>query len=140
MKHKLELQENLDLRQGEITEIRRLGDDRWQAVTRMNAVFEAKAVIVATGTYLGGRIYVGEVSYESGPDGTFPAAFLGKSLKELGLRLRRFKTGTPARVLKSSIDFSGLQEQPGEDPVIPFSLRYRRASGKQGGLPYQLDQ
>ena len=121
MKHKLELQENLDLRQGEITEIRRLGDDRWQAVTRMNAVFEAKAVIVATGTYLGGRIYVGEVSYESGPDGTFPAAFLGKSLKELGLRLRRFKTGTPARVLKSSIDFSGLQEQPGEDPVIPFS-------------------
>ena len=92
MKHKLELQENLDLRQGEITEIRRLGDDRWQAVTRMNAVFEAKAVIVATGTYLGGRIYVGEVSYESGPDGTFPAAFLGKSLKELGLRLRRFKT------------------------------------------------
>ena len=78
MKHKLELQENLDLRQGEITEIRRLGDDRWQAVTRMKAVFEAKAVIVATGTYLGGRIYVGEVSYESGPDGTFPAAFWEK--------------------------------------------------------------
>jgi tRNA uridine 5-carboxymethylaminomethyl modification enzyme len=87
----------------------------------MEAVFTAKAVIIATGTYLGGRIYVGDVTYEGGPDGMFPAAFLGKSLKELGLRLRRFKTGTPARALRSSIDFSDLEVQEGDDPIVPFS-------------------
>ena len=103
MKHKLELQENLHLRQAEITELRQRQDGLWELVTRMNGVFVAENVIIATGTYLGGRIYIGEVSYESGPDGVFPAAFLGESLKKLGLRLRRFKTGTPARVLRSCI-------------------------------------
>ena len=78
-------------------------------------------MIIATGTFLGGRVYVGDVSYESGPDGIFPAAFLGQSLKELGLSLRRFKTGTPARVLRSSINFSELEEQLGDEPVTPFS-------------------
>ena len=120
MKHKLELQENLELRQAEITDIQR-SENGYTLTTRMLAVYECKAVIIATGTYLGGRIFVGEVSYESGPDGIFPATELGKSLKNLGLPLRRFKTGTPARVLKSSIDFSELEVQKGDEPPQPFS-------------------
>lgn len=120
MKHKLELQNNLDLRQAEITDIEKI-DGGYNLTTRMLAVFKCKTVIIATGTYLGGRIFVGEVSYESGPDGIFPAAFLGASLKKLGLPLRRFKTGTPARVLRSSIDFSELEVQKGDEPPQPFS-------------------
>lgn len=120
MKHKLELQPNLELRQAEITDIKKVNSD-YELTTRMLAVFKCKAVIIATGTYLGGRIFVGEVSYESGPDGIFPATFLGQSLKKLGLPLRRFKTGTPARVLKSSIDFSDLEVQKGDEPPQPFS-------------------
>ena len=121
MKHKLELEPGLQLKQAEIVDLIPQEDGTWQVVTRMNAVYTAKAVILATGTFLGGRIYVGDISYDSGPDGMFPAAFLGESLKKLGLRLRRFKTGTPARVLRSSIDFSQLEEQLGDDPVVPFS-------------------
>ena len=120
MKHKIELQKNLDLRQAEITDIEKV-DGGYNLTTRMLAVFKCKTVIIATGTYLGGRIFVGEVSYESGPDGIFPAAFLGASLKKLGLPLRRFKTGTPARVLKSSIDVSELEVQKGDEPPQPFS-------------------
>lgn len=120
MKHKLELQENLRLLQAEVVAIRKDGDG-YIVETRMNAEYKVKAVIIATGTYLGGKIFVGEVSYDSGPDGTFPATFLGQSLKDLGLPLRRFKTGTPARVLRSSIDFSELEEQHGDVPPIPFS-------------------
>ena len=120
MKHKLELQENLELRQAEITDIQK-SENGYTLTTRMLAVYECKAVIIATGTYLGGRIFVGEVSYESGPDGIFPATELGKSLKNLGLPLRHFKTGTPARVLKSSIDFSELEVQKGDEPPQPFS-------------------
>ena len=121
MKHKLELQQNLDLRQAEIISIKQGENGQWLLETRLNAVFTCKTVIIATGTFLGGRIHVGEVSYESGPDGIFPAAFLGQSIRELGIETRRFKTGTPARVLKSSIDFSELEEQPGDEPPIPFS-------------------
>ena len=121
MKHKLELQENLDLRQAEITDIEQYNNGAWLLTTRMLGVFKAKAVVIATGTYLGGRIYVGEVSYESGPDGIFPAAFLGESLRKLGVKTRRFKTGTPARVKRSSIDFSNLEEQRGDEPTVPFS-------------------
>lgn len=121
MKHTLELQEKLDLRQAEITDIQRADNGAWLLTTRMLAVYEAKAVIIATGTYLGGRIFVGEVSYESGPDGIFPAAFLGESLRKLGIPTRRFKTGTPARVKRSSIDFSELEVQQGDEPAIPFS-------------------
>jgi len=121
MKHTLELQENLDLRQAEITDIQRADNGAWLLTTRMLAVYEAKAVIIATGTYLGGRIFVGEVSYESGPDGIFPAAFFGESLRKLGIPTRRFKTGTPARVKRSSIDFSELEVQQGDEPAIPFS-------------------
>lgn len=120
MKHKLELQENLELHQAEVTKLEKIKDG-YIVTTRMLAQYEAKAVIIATGTYLGGRIFIGEVSYESGPDGIFPASFLGQSLKALGIKLRRFKTGTPARVLKSSIDFSELEEQLGDEPPIPFS-------------------
>lgn len=121
MKHKLELQDNLHLKQAEIISIDKNEDGTWQAVTQMNAVYQAKAIIIATGTFLGGRIYVGEVNYAGGPDGLFPANQLGDSLKHLGLRLRRFKTGTPARVLRSSIDFTNLEEQHGDEPVVPFS-------------------
>lgn len=121
MKHKLELQQNLQLKQGEIVDLFQNPDGTWQVVTRMGAGFTGKAVILATGTYLGGRIYVGDVSYDSGPDGMFPAAFLGEALKKLGLRLRRFKTGTPARVLRSSVDFSELEVQAGDEPIVPFS-------------------
>ncbi len=120
MKHKLELQENLELRQAEITDIKKVGDE-YELTTRMLAIFRCKAVIIATGTYLGGRIFVGEVTYESGPDGIFPATALGQSLKDLGLPLRRFKTGTPARVLRSSIDFTDLEVQSGDEPPQPFS-------------------
>ena len=121
MKHTLELQDNLDLRQAEITDIEQDKDGTWLLTTRMLGVFRAKSVIIATGTYLGGRIYVGEVSYESGPDGIFPAAFLGESLRKLGVKTRRFKTGTPARVKRSSIDFTELEVQEGDEPTVPFS-------------------
>lgn len=125
MKHKLELQDNLELKQAEIVSIKKSddfeNDGMWVLETRMNALIYAKTVVIATGTFLGGKIFIGEVSYESGPDGIFPATFLGQSLKDLGLQLRRFKTGTPARVLKRSIDFSDLEVQEGDEPVIPFS-------------------
>ncbi len=120
MKHKLEACPNLLLRQGEIVKLERVGEE-WLLTSRLEAVYRAKAVIIATGTFLGGKVFVGDVSYESGPDGMFPAAFLPDSLKELGISLRRFKTGTPARVLKSSIDFTGLEVQHGDVPVVPFS-------------------
>ncbi len=120
MKHKLELQENLELHQAEIVSIEK-ADEGYTIATRMQAEYDVKTVIIATGTYLGGKIFVGEVSYDSGPDGIFPASFLGESLKNLGLPLRRFKTGTPARVLKSSIDFSDLEVQEGDVPPVPFS-------------------
>lgn len=132
MKHKLELQDNLELKQAEIVSIKKSNDfendGMWVLETRMNAEIYAKTVIIATGTFLGGKIFIGEVSYESGPDGIFPATFLGQSLKDLGLPLRRFKTGTPARVLKRSIDFSDLEVQEGDEPVIPFSYETEEGS------------
>ncbi len=121
MKHTLELQEGLELHQAEITALERTSDGLWLLTTRLEAQYTAKAVILATGTYLGGRIYVGDVSYESGPDGMFPAKYLPDSLEALGMTIRRFKTGTPARVLRSSINFDGLEEQCGDEPVVPFS-------------------
>lgn len=121
MKHKLELQEHLQMKQAEVTGLEQTPDGRWKVTTRMNAEYLADTVILATGTFLGGRIFIGEVSFESGPDGLFPATFLSESLNKLGLRLRRFKTGTPARVLRSSIDFTDLEVQAGDEPVTPFS-------------------
>ena len=121
MKHILELQENLELRQAEITDLARNDDGRWILTTRLEAQYISKAVVLATGTYLGGKIYVGDVSYESGPDGMFPSKYLPDALEKLGMSIRRFKTGTPARVLRSSIDFTDLEEQCGDEPVVPFS-------------------
>lgn len=121
MKHTVELQENLDVKQCEITDI--YSDNGiWHCITKLGADFSCRTVVLATGTFLAGRVYVGEVNYPSGPDGNFPATDLSFALKKLGLPLRRFKTGTPARVLKSSIDFSNTEVQEGDETVTPFSF------------------
>lgn len=122
MKHTLELQENLDIRQGEIVDIKKLDNGMWQVKTRLEALFTAKAVIIATGTFLGGRVYIGDISYESGPDGMFPAVDLAAALKKLNIPLRRFKTGTPPRINRQSIDFSNLEVQGGDEETVPFSF------------------
>ena len=121
MKHTVELQENLDVKQCEITDIYS-ENGIWHCITKLGADFSCRTVILATGTFLAGRVYVGEVNYPSGPDGNFPATDLSLALKKLGLPLRRFKTGTPARVLKSSIDFSNTEVQEGDETVTPFSF------------------
>ncbi len=121
MKHTVEKQENLDVKQCEITEIYK-ENGLWHCVSSLGAEFVSKAVILATGTFLDGRIYVGEVNYSSGPDGSIAAVSLAHSLEKLGLPLRRFKTGTPARVARDSIDFSELEVQPGDGQTVPFSF------------------
>ena len=121
MKHTLELTDNLDIRQGEIIDLYKDGDE-WVVKTRLEALFRAKAVILATGTFLGGRVYIGDVTYESGPDGMFPANELSKALYKLNIPLRRFKTGTPSRVNRRSIDFDGLDIQEGDEHTVPFSF------------------
>lgn len=121
MKHTLELTDNLEIRQGEIVNLYKDGDE-WVAVTKLEAVFRARAVILATGTFLGGRVYIGDVSYSSGPDGMFPANDLSKALYKLNIPLRRFKTGTPSRVNRRSIDFSELDVQEGDKLTVPFSF------------------
>lgn len=121
MKHTLELTDNLEIRQGEIVNLYKDGVE-WVAVTKLEAVFRAKAVILATGTFLGGRVYIGDVSYSSGPDGMFPANDLSKALYKLNIPLRRFKTGTPSRVNRRSIDFSELDVQEGDKLTVPFSF------------------
>ncbi len=121
MKHKLELEENLSLKQAEVVNLAQ-DNGNWLVTTRFGAVYRAGAVILCTGTFLGGKIFVGEVAYESGPDGMFPSAFLPDSLEKLGISLRRFKTGTPARVLKSSVNFSELEIQYGDERAEPFSF------------------
>ncbi len=121
MKHAVELQENLDVKQAEIVHIEKQ-EDGWHLLTRLGADYLSKTVILATGTFLGGKVYIGEVNYESGPDGNFPATALAESLKKLQLPLMRFKTGTPARVLRDSIDFSVLEVQEGDEQTVPFSF------------------
>ena len=121
MKHVLELQENLEIRQAEIVDICR-ENDVWTLRTALEAVYTAQCVILATGTFLGGRVYIGDISYESGPDGMFPAKRLAQSLKALGVKTRRFKTGTPSRVLRRSVDFSKLEIQNGDTHIVPFSF------------------
>ncbi len=122
MKRALETAEHLDVKQAEVVSLDRREDGSWLLTTRLEAQYGAKAVILATGTFLQGKIFVGDVSYEGGPDGMFAATDLSASLAKLGVSLRRFKTGTPARVLKSSIDFTNLEQQDGEEPVTPFSF------------------
>ena len=127
MKHTLEMCDNLDIRQGEIVDLFCDDDKNWHTVTRLGAEFIAKAVIIATGTFLGGRVYIGEVSYESGPDGMFPATELAKALKKLDIPLRRFKTGTPSRVNRRSINFESLEQQHGDERTQPFSFETETA-------------
>ena len=123
MKHILEKAPNLTVKQAEIVEIRANNDGRVsQVVTRLEAVYSVKTIIVATGTYLKGRIYVGETSYESGPDSMQAATKLSDSLRKLGMTLRRFKTGTPARAKRSTIDFTQLEMQEGDTEIVPFSF------------------
>ena len=122
MKHLLEITPGLDIRQGEIVSLERQEDGCFLLTTRLEAQYAAKAVILATGTFLKGRIYVGDVSYEGGPDGMFAADGLTESLRQMGVAPRRVKTGNPARVLRSCIRVQGLETQPGEDPVVPFSF------------------
>ena len=122
MKKIVESQANLDLKQGEVTEILHSGKTVCGVKTRTGSEYGARAVIVSSGTYLKGKIFVGESSYESGPDHTLPANFLSDSLRELGVTLRRFKTGTPARVHRRSIDFSRLERQDGDQKITPFSF------------------
>lgn len=127
MKHRLELQDSLDIIQAEICDIRT--DENGavkELVTKLGAVYEVKTAIICSGTFLHGRIYVGDVSYESGPDGLHAAIGLSEALERLGIHLRRFKTGTPARVRRDSIDYSKLEVQAGDEPIIPFSFETPR--------------
>ncbi|MBQ3499171.1 MAG: tRNA uridine-5-carboxymethylaminomethyl(34) synthesis enzyme MnmG [Clostridia bacterium] len=124
MKNVVENQQNLILKQAEIVSLTRDEDGLWHLFTRLEAEYTAKCVILATGTFLGGRIFVGDVSYDSGPDGMFPATELAQSLKDLGVQLRRFKTGTPPRLNRNSIDFSVMEPQYGDEHKVPFSFDF----------------
>lgn len=122
MKHTLEQQENLYIKQAEITKIN-VEDGKVKSIeTNIGAIYNVKAVILATGTYLKGKIFIGEVSYESGPDGVFPANKLSECLKDLGIEIVRFKTGTPARINKRSVDFSKMEIQNGDENIEMFSF------------------
>ena len=122
MKHTLEKQENLFIKQAEIVDIE-VNDGKICAVeTNLGAIYNVKAVILATGTYLKGKIYIGETSYESGPDGVAAANQLSECLKKLNIELQRFKTGTPARINRKSIDFSKMEIQEGDYNLTPFSF------------------
>ncbi len=123
MKHRLELQPNLDIRQGEIVEVTVDENNCVKSViARTGAEYLCRAVIISTGTYLKSRIIIGEFSQESGPDGVFPATELSQKLRDIGVELRRFKTGTPPRINKRSIDFDELEEQLGDENITPFSF------------------
>ena len=131
MKHTLELQDNLDVKQAEIVNIE-VKDNRVHSIeTNIGAIYNVKSVILATGTYLKGKIFIGEVSYESGPDGVFPANRLSECLKKLGINIVRFKTGTPARVNRKSIDFSKMQIQEGDKEITAFSFENELKSDNQ---------
>ena len=123
MKHTLELQENLSLKQAQIVGIRAENGAVSAVVTQLGAVHPVKAVVVATGTYLDSTVITGSCVYPSGPDGMHPSQGLADSLRSLGLELRRFKTGTPPRVNRRSVDFSKMEVQPGDEAPEPFSYR-----------------
>ena len=122
MKHTLEKQENLEVKQAEIVEIVVENNQITAIKTDLGAVYKVKAIVIATGTYLKGKIFIGEYSKESGPDGVAAANKLSESLKKLGIKLVRFKTGTPARINKRSIDFSKMEVQKGDKGVEAFSF------------------
>ena len=122
MKHTLEKQENLEVKQGEIVDIFTENGQVTAIKTDLGAIYNVKAVIVATGTYLKGEIFIGEYSKESGPDGVASANKLSESLKKMGIELIRFKTGTPARINRRSIDFSKMEVQKGDQGIEAFSF------------------
>jgi tRNA uridine 5-carboxymethylaminomethyl modification enzyme len=132
MKQVLENQENLDVKQAEVTELL-LDDERKVRGIRVHTdtVYLCRAVVLTTGTYLKGRIIIGSTSFSGGPDGLFPANRLSESLFNHGIELMRFKTGTPARINRRSIDFSKMEEQPGDDPIVPFSFMNDSLSKEQ---------
>lgn len=122
MKFVCECQENLYIKQGEIAEIIVEDSKIAGVVTSLGARYSTKAVIIATGTYLKGKIHIGECSYESGPDSSLPSTKLSQSLIDNGVELRRFKTGTPCRVHRRSIDFNAMERQDGDENIVPFSF------------------
>lgn len=126
MKKVCEMQENLDVKQAEVTEVRAENGTVTSVVTHLGGEYKVKAAIIATGTYLKGLIHVGDVSYESGPDSTLPSRGLSDSLKALGIKLRRFKTGTPCRVHRRSIDFDKMEIQYGDGDIQPFSFETQK--------------
>ena len=131
MKHTLEKQKNLEIKQAEIVDIK-LEEGKIKSIeTNVGAIYNVKTVIVATGTYLKGKIFIGEFTQESGPDGVFAANKLSESLKRLGVNLIRFKTGTPARINGKSIDFSKMEVHKGEDGLEPFSFENEPKAFKQ---------
>lgn len=122
MKNVCEKQRNLYVKQAEIAEIVVEDGKITGVITSLGAEYSVKAVIIATGTYLKGKIHIGEVSYESGPDSALPSKYLSQSLIENGIELRRFKTGTPCRVNKRSINFDFMERQDGDEAIVPFSF------------------
>ena len=122
MKHTLEKQENLEVKQAEIVDIKVENGKVKSIETNVGAIYNVKALILATGTYLKGKIFIGEFSQESGPDGVSAANKLSDSLKRIGIDLIRFKTGTPARINRKSIDFSKMEVQKGDEDIVPFSF------------------
>ena len=133
MKHTMELQENLDIRQAEVVELL-TNEDKTKITgvkTHTGAIFECSAVVLTTGTYLKGRIIIGDVNYSGGPDGIFPANKLSESMLDLGIELFRFKTGTPARLSRRSLNFDKMVEQPGDDLILPLSFETEEINKEQ---------
>lgn len=122
MKKVVENQKNLDLKQAEAIDIKLTEDNKFEVYTQYGSYYEAKAVIVTTGTYLKSRIYIGELNFASGPSGLFPSNHLSESLEKLGLSLRRFKTGTPARINSDTINYDDMEIQNGDENIVPFSF------------------
>ncbi|HDK7161670.1 TPA: tRNA uridine-5-carboxymethylaminomethyl(34) synthesis enzyme MnmG [Clostridium botulinum] len=131
MKHLLEKEYNVILRQLEIIEIDVEDNEVKGVLTKNGAYFTTKAIILCTGTYLKGKIIIGDIIYSSGPSGLYPANDLSQSLLDLGINLRRFKTGTPARINKRSVDFSKMIEQPGDEKIVPFSFIHNKLDKDQ---------
>lgn len=130
MKKVCEEQENLYIKQAEVADVIIENNKIIGLHTSLGAEYEVKAVIIATGTYLKGKIHIGEVSYESGPDSALPSKYLSKSLIDAGITIRRFKTGTPCRVHKRSINFGAMEKQDGDEDIVPFSFETDKSTLK----------
>lgn len=122
MKKTLENEVNLDIKQGEVIEIITEDNEAKGVVLRAGSIYYSKTVILATGTYLGGKIFIGQSSFQSGPNGLAPSLELTENLEKCNIKLRRFKTGTPARIDRKTLDFSQMEEQPGDEEIVPFSF------------------